>query len=63
MMISCGLAGCGANLSVMTCLGGGGKTLPGIVMCFGPIGCGGTGGLSRTITGCGLIGSSMVYLT
>ena len=42
---------------MMTFLGGGGMTLPGMTWCSGAIGAGASGGLSRTTNGAGLTGS------
>ena len=42
----------------MTFLGGGGITLPGIVIFLGAIGVGGFGGLSRTTIGAGVGGKA-----
>ena len=59
----CGGGGMTGNLSVMTCLGGGGMTLPGIVINSGAKAGGGAGGLSRTIIGGGAIGCGGLCLT
>lgn len=53
-MMSCGFGGAAGSLSTMTLRGGGGMTLPGMVMCLGAIGLGGFGGRSRTIIGAGV---------
>ena len=60
-IMSCGGWGNCGNLSVITFLGGGGITLPGITWCSGAIGAGGIGGLSRTTNGAGLTGSGGLW--
>jgi len=53
-MTFCGFDGSGASLSITTFRGGGGRRLPPIVILFGPTGCGGYGGASRTTIGSGV---------
>ena len=49
------------SLSIITFLGGGGITLPGITINLGGIGDGATGGLSRTTNGAGATGKGALW--
>ena len=62
-MRSCGFGGNCGKRSTITLRGGGGMTLPGMTMFLGPIGAGGFGGLSRTITGAGVSGAGGFCVT